>query len=287
MASTGERGFFRVGGPVAWSLLLTTIAVAVGTAWLVRSTMDLYLERNVSRMVFNHSLDLLEDVHRSVGEEADTLSQTLAAAPDVPAGDQAYIVVSIAEHRLWYKRGDTVLFETQVATGSGKELTADGRRMRFETPRGRLLVQRKEMDPVWVPPDWHYVETARKKQLRMVQLNRGKSIPVGDGSVITVDGNDVVRKYADGRVEALEASEGREIAVRGMLVVPPYGTNQRKYLGVLGTHRLYLGDGYGLHGTDDPNSIGRSVSHGCVRLRNEDIETLFGMVGVGTPVYIY
>jgi lipoprotein-anchoring transpeptidase ErfK/SrfK len=48
-----------------------------------------------------------------------------------------------------------------------------------------------------------------------------------------------------------------------------------------------MGDGYGIHGTNDPSSIGRSVSHGCVRLRNEDIATLYDMVEVGTPVYIY
>ena len=77
------------------------------------------------------------------------------------------------------------------------------------------------------------------------------------------------------------------IVVNGNIVVPPYGTNQRRYEGVLGTHRLNLGDGYALHGTNVPESIGQSVSHGCVRLRNEDIETLYRMVPVGTPVYIY
>jgi hypothetical protein len=43
---------------------------------------------------------------------------------------------------------------------------------------------------------------------------------------------------------------------------------------------LNLGDGYALHGTDNPASIGQSVSHGCVRLRNEDIETLYRIVPV-------
>jgi lipoprotein-anchoring transpeptidase ErfK/SrfK len=50
---------------------------------------------------------------------------------------------------------------------------------------------------------------------------------------------------------------------------------------------LVLGDGYAIHGTDNPASIGHSVSHGCVRLRNEDIDKLYSMVEVGTPVYIY
>jgi lipoprotein-anchoring transpeptidase ErfK/SrfK len=48
-----------------------------------------------------------------------------------------------------------------------------------------------------------------------------------------------------------------------------------------------LGDGYALHGTDKPSSIGQAVSHGCVRLRNEDIAYLYSIVPVGTPVFIY
>ena len=42
-----------------------------------------------------------------------------------------------------------------------------------------------------------------------------------------------------------------------------------------------------MHGTNQPDTVGRAVSHGCVRLRNEDIAKLYAMVEVGTPVYIY
>lgn len=42
----------------------------------------------------------------------------------------------------------------------------------------------------------------------------------------------------------------------------------------------------GIHGTDDPSSIGSSVSHGCVRMRNEDITKLAGILPLGTPVEI-
>ena len=55
----------------------------------------------------------------------------------------------------------------------------------------------------------------------------------------------------------------------------------------LGNHAIYLGmQGYLLHGTNDPGSIGQIVTHGCIRLHNKDIETLFQQVSVGTPVYI-
>lgn len=42
--------------------------------------------------------------------------------------------------------------------------------------------------------------------------------------------------------------------------------------------------GYGIHGTNNPASIGHNASHGCIRLRNHDIEELFGMVSVGDAV---
>ena len=42
----------------------------------------------------------------------------------------------------------------------------------------------------------------------------------------------------------------------------------------------------GLHGTNDPASIGKLSSHGCIRLRNEDIEALVPLLALGTPVQI-
>jgi lipoprotein-anchoring transpeptidase ErfK/SrfK len=42
----------------------------------------------------------------------------------------------------------------------------------------------------------------------------------------------------------------------------------------------------GLHGTDDAASIGQSASHGCIRLTNEDITTLAGLLPLGTPITI-
>ena len=44
--------------------------------------------------------------------------------------------------------------------------------------------------------------------------------------------------------------------------------------------------GYGIHGTDDPQSIGKAVSHGCVRLLNEDVIELYDIVPLGTGVNI-
>lgn len=63
----------------------------------------------------------------------------------------------------------------------------------------------------------------------------------------------------------------------------PYGDPEN----LLGTHWLALDiKGYGLHGTWEPETIGRQSSMGCVRLLNEDIAELFTLVPIGTRVII-
>jgi len=53
----------------------------------------------------------------------------------------------------------------------------------------------------------------------------------------------------------------------------------------LGTRWMGLGyKGYGIHGTNRPTSIGKAASHGCIRMRNQDVEELFELVQVGDEV---
>ena len=55
----------------------------------------------------------------------------------------------------------------------------------------------------------------------------------------------------------------------------------------LGARAMYLGHtDYRIHGTNDPSSIGKHMSSGCIRLRNEDVEDLYSRVGVGTKVIV-
>ena len=65
-------------------------------------------------------------------------------------------------------------------------------------------------------------------------------------------------------------------------IVPPGKSNP------LGTRWLGLSvKGYGIHGTNNPASIGHNASHGCIRMRNHDVEQLFEMVSVGDAVELY
>jgi lipoprotein-anchoring transpeptidase ErfK/SrfK len=68
---------------------------------------------------------------------------------------------------------------------------------------------------------------------------------------------------------------------KGLKPVPPGPDNP------LGTRWMGLNvPGVGIHGTDEPASIGYSASHGCIRMLVPDAEWLFGHVAVGTPVFI-
>jgi lipoprotein-anchoring transpeptidase ErfK/SrfK len=55
----------------------------------------------------------------------------------------------------------------------------------------------------------------------------------------------------------------------------------------LGARAMYLGSSeYRIHGTNDPTTIGKFVSSGCIRLTNEDVIDLFSRVGIGTRVVV-
>jgi lipoprotein-anchoring transpeptidase ErfK/SrfK len=55
----------------------------------------------------------------------------------------------------------------------------------------------------------------------------------------------------------------------------------------LGARALYLGSSlYRIHGTNEPHTIGRAVSSGCIRMLNEDVVDLYNRVKVGTPVVV-
>jgi lipoprotein-anchoring transpeptidase ErfK/SrfK len=76
-----------------------------------------------------------------------------------------------------------------------------------------------------------------------------------------------------------ESEEGRALGRK--LVVPP-GPRNPVGLAWIGLDR----PGYGIHGTPDPESVGRTESHGCFRLANWDVLTLAGLVRVGMLVNV-
>jgi hypothetical protein len=195
------------------------------------------------------------------------------------------ILVSTEDRALWLMRGDEIVFSAPVAVGMHEAFEYEGRVFDFTTPIGQRRVLAKSPNPVWTPPDWHYFEKVVERGLQPVQLRQGMRVPLEDGTIIAVRGDEVGRINTYGNFWPF--TPGTEIIFDDKIFIPPFGTKQRRIPAVLGTHKIELGDGYLIHGTQEDDSIGGAVSHGCVRMYNDDVAHLYRLVTVGTPVYIF
>jgi L,D-transpeptidase YbiS len=143
-----------------------------------------------------------------------------------------FVVVDSLGNRLRVFDGEHVLREAVCSSGSGNVLRdpETGRIWVFETPRGERRVRNKVRDPVWVKPDWAFIEEGER---------------------------------------------------------PPRSRRDRLDDISLGDYGLYLGDGYIIHGTLFQTLLGQGVTHGCIRLGDEDLEYVFRHVPVGARVFLY
>ncbi|MCX6333241.1 MAG: L,D-transpeptidase [Bacteroidia bacterium] len=73
----------------------------------------------------------------------------------------------------------------------------------------------------------------------------------------------------------------------GMPVPERQDDPSRYEYGVLGDYALALGDGYLIHGTIYKRFLGMPVTHGCVRLNDEDLKAIFNTLSIGSKVYIF
>lgn len=160
---------------------------------------------------------------------SDSLERALARRRD----PGVYVVIDRANNRLWLRTAREVRLQATVSTGSGTVLRESGGQRRtwtFDTPPGRHRVLAKRRDPVWVKPDWAFLE------------------------------------------------EG---------LAPPTRTSERVERGYLGEWALDLGDGYMIHGTLYERLLGRSLTHGCIRVGRDDLRVVAAAARPGTPVYIF
>ena len=194
------------------------------------------------------------------------------------------VIVSLFDRPLWVLNDDDTLRVAPAAVVMRTEFEYEGRKWKFDTPRGRRTVKRKEADPAWIPPDWHYAEVARDHGLRLRALPKG-GFRLSDGRRLVVR-DSVVGLIIPG-YEWAPLPIDEEIVFQNTLFIPPLGTKNRRIEGELGKFRLDLGDGFLLHGTPYENTVGTAATHGCVRLKSEDIEWLYNNIPVGTHVYIY
>ena len=196
------------------------------------------------------------------------------------------VVVDLFAHTLYVIDGVDTLRAAPAATAMNASLTFGKKTWRFETPRGTRKVLSKDKEPTWTPPEWHYAEVALENHLKLRTMHRGDVIRLQDGTRLLTRGDEVGVIYP-GTKEFVPMVLDEHVVFDNTLFIPPAGTKQRTIKGELGHFRLALGDGYLFHGTPYANSIGSSVTHGCIRLQDDDIEWMYDNVPVGTRVYIY
>lgn len=143
-----------------------------------------------------------------------------------------YLIVNTTNNTFVLRNRKGVIREGICSTGSYILLDAgDGKQWMFKTPKGQFRILGKIVDPVWIKPDWAFVE---------------ESLPI-----------------------------------------PPRNHPDRYEPGTLGDYALTLGDGYLIHGTLYQRFLGLPVTHGCIRLGDEDLKAVFKNLEIGSKVYIY
>ena len=68
---------------------------------------------------------------------------------------------------------------------------------------------------------------------------------------------------------------------------PPEKREERMESGVLGDYALGFGEGFFIHGTLYTRLLGRSVTHGCVRVGDDDLKAIYEAASIGTRIFIY
>ena len=184
------------------------------------------------------TLDTIDDAkanNYTFDSKADSLSWARSRAVAEKATG-FHIVVSLQDKHLWAIIGQDTVLSAPVSTAKGTTLKYAGSQTYvFKTPRGVRTVLRKEADPVWQPPEWLYVETAKEYDLKIGHLGNKSRVKLGDGRILTVQDNQAgildewrVRQPADRRTyrlrrhalrtaARLEESQGRRRARK----VPP------------------------------------------------------------------
>ena len=195
------------------------------------------------------------------------------------------ITISVEQRRLWVQSpaGDTI-FTAPIAVGSGRTLRDGDKSWRFRTPTGETVVRAKEESPLWVPPDWHYIEVAGSLGLEVRRMNWGEPVTLENGSQLTVRDGGVGVLGIDSVFRVFPPDE--EIIIGGALFIPPFGTANRRIAGTLGPYRLRLTNGVDLHGTPDRKSIGTAATHGCIGVPEPFARKLFGEARLGDRVIV-
>ena len=117
-------------------------------------------------------------------------------------------------------------------------------------------------------------------------------VSIPDRKLVVIENNEVVEVFGVAVGAPNSPSPTGTFTIVNRVANPTY-YHPGKVIGPgpqnpIGTRWIGLNQkGYGIHGTDQPSSIGYAKSHGCIRLRNADVERLFERVRPGDVVELH
>ncbi len=100
----------------------------------------------------------LDGTLADVAFKADASEHAIEVDRPLVNHDRPYIVVHLAENRVFLFDGARSVWSAPAGTGTGFRLATGEHQWKFSTPRGLFRVQRMEKDPLWEAPDWHFIE---------------------------------------------------------------------------------------------------------------------------------
>lgn len=180
------------------------------------------------------------------------------------------------------------IIASQTGSGDNNEVSKES----LEKEIGKLQVKLDKLTPtdpyiIINTSDNHFYLYKGKELLREGLCSTGKNERLvsekGENTFYTPIG---VRRVLRKQPNPVWAKPDWAFIEEG-LPIPPQGHSSRFESGTLGAYKLELGNGYMIHGTIYKRFMGLSVTHGCVRLGDEDLEAVYKALQVGSKVYIY
>lgn len=210
---------------------------------------------------------------------AGGLGGVLVAAVLLGGTGYGYESIALGDRRSSQGSAEVVPAADRALVAKQRQLWA---KLDRQAPRGRYIVIDQTHNRLYVKDkDQVLIEAVCSAGsgvvLKEAEGGKGRTwvfdTPRGQFRVLSKINNPVWRKPDWAFVE-----EGQPI---------PKNPADRLEYGTLGEHALYFGNGYMIHGTLYERLLGRSVSHGCIRLGKVDLKKVFAAAPVGTPIYIY
>jgi len=160
--------------------------------------------------------------------------------------------------------------------GAGTVIVVPKQRVLPRAPRSGIVINLPEHRLYWYPP----VAAGAPRVVWSFPVSIGKmdwNTPLGRTTIVAK-----VRNPSWTPPKSVRDEHEK----RGDILPPVVPAGPDNPLGLYAMRLGIPGGAYLIHGTNRPAGVGMQVTHGCMRLYPEDIETLFGMVPVDTPVTI-